>query len=217
LAFNVGLSIPFGSVAGFTAGGFFGPAGIIGGVVLGSIIGFVVKVICEDRIPTYKVPKYDTAFINTHCFKAARYIEESNENHHADNVYESSLNIRAEIGQERCNNISAPPPKKPKKDGDKNKKNDIQFFEKNIKHIFRNEEGHLLDTNVNRKLLIEMVSNKENFLGIDKFGSEWYAKILSDGKQVWASVRNNIIRNGGLNEFPIIFNNETGLCRRKIL
>ena len=89
----------------------------------------------------------------------------------------------------------------------------IEFFEKNIKHIFRNAEGHLLDTPENRRLLLEVVADANNYLGVDRFGNQWFAKILANGKQVWASVRKNLIRNAGLNEIPEIFNDMTGLCK----
>jgi hypothetical protein len=88
----------------------------------------------------------------------------------------------------------------------------IDFSRDDIPHIFRNKEGHLLDTAINRKLLIE-TANIENFLGIDQYGTKWYARTLSNGKQVWIMVRNNLIRNGGLNEIPKIFDSKTGLSR----
>ena len=78
LAFNVGLSIPFGATAMGTAGSFFGPIGLIGGVVLGGIIGLTVKAMYEDHIPTYTVPEYDMDFINTHCYNVIHHVEQNN-------------------------------------------------------------------------------------------------------------------------------------------
>ncbi len=80
-------------------------------------------------------------------------------------------------------------------------------------HMFGNRPGHLIDTPANRKLLIELGSNKNNFLGLDKHGNEWYGKIIADGRQLWASMRNQVIRNGGINNPPRIFHPDTGLCK----
>jgi len=87
-----------------------------------------------------------------------------------------------------------------------------EIFEKNAKHIFRDVPGHLLDTLGNRDMLMELASNQKNYLGIDSYGNQWFSKVLSDGRQLWASVRNNLIRNGGINEVPKVFNGTTGLC-----
>lgn len=90
----------------------------------------------------------------------------------------------------------------------------ISDNEDDIKHIFRDSEGHLSDTPENRNLLTDMASNKKNFQGVDRFGLEWYAKTLDNGKQLWARVRNGCIKNGGLNEIAQTFNPSTGLCRQ---
>lgn len=95
---------------------------------------------------------------------------------------------------------------------DDDKKDKTKIFEKNAKHMFRkNAENHISDTPANRKLLIDLTSDVTNFLGNDKYGNKWFAKILSDGKQLWASVRDNEIRNGGINSIIKYFNPETGL------
>ena len=87
----------------------------------------------------------------------------------------------------------------------------IKIFEKNSKHIFRNASGHLSDTPENRQLLLDLVSDSKNFLGVDKHGNHWFARTLPNGSQVWASVRDNCIRNGGINKVIKNFNSETGL------
>lgn len=79
-------------------------------------------------------------------------------------------------------------------------------------HIFRNKEGHMLDTLENRELLRSLVRDAKNYLGTDVRSNVWYGKILQNGKQLWAGARNNIIRDGGLNETPRVFNARTGLC-----
>ena len=91
--------------------------------------------------------------------------------------------------------------------------NKAKLSSDDIPHIFRNKEGHLSDTAENRKLLIDMASDKSNFLGIDKYRTRWFGKILSNGKQIWATLRGNLITNGGLNDAPRTFNNQTGLSR----
>lgn len=83
--------------------------------------------------------------------------------------------------------------------------------EKDAKHIFRKKEGHLPDTPANRRLLEDTTSNPKNYLGPDKYGTEWYGKTLPGGRQVWTRVRNGKIINGGINQTPKTYNPETGL------
>lgn len=87
----------------------------------------------------------------------------------------------------------------------------IQLFaefpknESQIKHILRDDKGHLVDNIQNRSLLISLSEDKNAFLGKDKFGNEWYSKTIGT-KQLWVTVKNGIIQNGGLNEkeYPYI-------------
>jgi hypothetical protein len=90
----------------------------------------------------------------------------------------------------------------------------VEFFENNVKHIFRNSPGHLTDTPANRQLLIDVASNAKNYLGKDKFGHEWYAKVRDDGSQVWVRVLNGEIRNGGLNPESKSFQHMTDFERK---
>jgi hypothetical protein len=92
-------------------------------------------------------------------------------------------------------------------------KTSSKFFEKNIKHIFRNEPGHLIDTPANRKLLLDVSGDPKNFLGVDKYGKSWHAQIQKDGTQIWSYSNNGEIRNGGVNKIPIDFHPETGLSK----
>jgi len=81
-----------------------------------------------------------------------------------------------------------------------------------LKHILCQREGHLADTLANRNLILETIT-PENFLLIDKYGKQWYHKILEDGSQIWVEIRNGIIRNCGKNIEPRIANLQTGLAR----
>jgi len=109
---------------------------------------------------------------------------------------------------------SGPSPHGPDPDDDeKEDSSKVQIFEKNAKHIFRNKMNHLTDTPANRKLLTGVASDAKNFLGVDRHGNQWFAKILANGRQAWVTVRDNCIRDGGLNSVVRTFNNQTGLCR----
>jgi hypothetical protein len=95
--------------------------------------------------------------------------------------------------------------------------NKIDFFKNNIKHIFRDAEGHLQDTPANRQKILEMANDQQNYFPeLDARGNLWCAKTLDDGSQLWASIRNGQIRNAGLNPIPISWNNITGLCENII-
>lgn len=104
------------------------------------------------------------------------------------------------------NNLPPNSPRLPNDDED-----EIKIFEKNAEHMFCDREGHMKDTLENRKLLLDLVNDKQNFLGRDQHGNACYGKNLPNGKQVWASVWNKTIRNGGLNKVPHTFNSKTGL------
>jgi hypothetical protein len=75
----------------------------------------------------------------------------------------------------------------------------------------RDAKGHFReDTETNRRLLIEVASRPENFVGTDRAGNAWFEESLADGTQVWARVLGDKIVNGGINEIP---RDSTGLLR----
>ena len=65
-------------------------------------------------------------------------------------------------------------------------------------------------TTENHQLLEELVSKQENYLGTVE-GNEWYASVLPDGRQLWAVVRSNKLKYGGIREHPKAFHPRTGL------
>ena len=98
----------------------------------------------------------------------------------------------------------------------------IQFFakfpknESQIKHIMRSDIGHLNDTSINRRKLEKLTDDESNYLGIDSFGKKWYAKQTKQG-QLWASVHNGVISDGGLNKEPVNYIPNRGLKVNSVL
>ena len=80
-----------------------------------------------------------------------------------------------------------------------------------LKHIFRDADGHLSDTPTNRSLLEEVANNPENYIGTDSNGTRWFTQIQPDGSQVWVRTYNSNITNAGLNTTPKVFDPQTGL------
>ncbi len=82
-----------------------------------------------------------------------------------------------------------------------------------LKHIFRNAEGHLPDTPENRELVTNAANNPDNYMGVDKYGNTWYSQMQSDGSQIWVQTRNGRIQNAGKNLTPHSWDSETGFSR----
>lgn len=75
----------------------------------------------------------------------------------------------------------------------------VAIPEADAPHISRDAPGHVPDTAESRALLIETASDPACLLGEDRLGSRWYARVLPDGRPVWAVRRGDLIRNGGVN------------------
>jgi len=63
----------------------------------------------------------------------------------------------------------------------------------------------------NQRMLEQLVSKQENYLGTDSWHDDWYAEILPDGRQLWAKVRNTHIQYGGIRQIPKAFDPKMGL------
>lgn len=77
VAANLGFVVPFGSVATGAAGSFFGPIGLVGGIVFGGIIGVVIKAIYKNRIPKYDTFNFNIEFIKSSCHNVSLYNEKT--------------------------------------------------------------------------------------------------------------------------------------------
>ncbi len=85
-----------------------------------------------------------------------------------------------------------------------------------IKHIFRESPGHIQkDTPENRQIINDLVNDPKNYAGPDRHNNQWYGRINANGKQIWASVRDNKVKNAGINDIPQPYDPETGLCKNK--
>lgn len=101
----------------------------------------------------------------------------------------------------------------PKKDDDEEEK--VEISEQDKDHIFRDSEGHFTqDTPQARKIIEDIVADKNNYNGLDKYGTKWYSKITLEGEQLWAGVRDGKIRYAGVNNVPWPKDMMTGLLIR---
>lgn len=80
-----------------------------------------------------------------------------------------------------------------------------------LKHIFRNDKGHLPDTPENRKLLSDLANDSRHYIGKDQWGNDWHVRQNEDGTQDWVEHQNQVISDGGRNETPKTWDDETGL------
>ena len=80
-------------------------------------------------------------------------------------------------------------------------------------HRWDDRPGHVKETPENKKIIYDMANDPNCYRGPDDYGTHWYSKMLEDGKQIWAEVRGNQIRNCGINEPSTIriYNPKTGL------
>jgi RHS repeat-associated protein len=67
-------------------------------------------------------------------------------------------------------------------------------------HLFKGA-NKLADTPANRKLITEISNGRS--LGVDSYGKSWYAKTLSDGRQIYTYTQNGIIKGAGINKTPV--------------
>jgi filamentous hemagglutinin len=83
--------------------------------------------------------------------------------------------------------------------------------ESELRHIFREDEGHVADTPENRSLILDVANDMSARLESDQYGNDWAARVLPDGRQAWVRMRAGKIINGGINTTPRKFNPKTGL------
>lgn len=95
--------------------------------------------------------------------------------------------------------------------GDGSGGNTLPTGDSQLDHIFGARQGHLPDTAANRQLLVDVANGEDNYAGTDKHGNEWYVRIEPGGSQTWATVRNGTIQNGGSNNPPRDWDDDTGL------
>lgn len=74
-----------------------------------------------------------------------------------------------------------------------------------LQHYKLNDRYKIKDTPENRNLIQEIAGQRRTYHGISKYGCDWHALILPDGRQIWVLVWNNQIYNARINDFPYAF------------
>ena len=98
-----------------------------------------------------------------------------------------------------------------------NKENiELPMQSSQLKHIFGNRPGHLTDTPDHRKLLTDTANNEKYYRGTDKYGNDWHIFIDNKGRQVWVRSQRGVINEGGRNNTPLVWDEETGLYKNPI-
>jgi hypothetical protein len=91
---------------------------------------------------------------------------------------------------------------------------EVEFLEENIPHMFDDRPGHLPDTAENRALFRDLAADQDNYFAkADSHGTLWCERLLEDGTQLWAQIRDGKIRNCGHNKIPRKWDTEAGLTR----
>lgn len=80
-----------------------------------------------------------------------------------------------------------------------------------MKHIFREDDGHLMYSDENRDMLTDLANDSKYFRGKDKWGNDWHIRQNADGTQDWVEHQHQVISDGGKNQFPKAWDDETGL------
>ena len=69
-------------------------------------------------------------------------------------------------------------------------------------HTFSGRPGKFADTPANRKIIEDIANGGGTSLGRDKFGKQWYVKMLPDGRQAYVYAKDGIIKGAGFNKPP---------------
>ena len=67
-------------------------------------------------------------------------------------------------------------------------------------HLFKGA-NKLVDNLANRKLIYEISNGKA--LGVDAYGKSWFARTLSDGRQIYTYAKDGIIKGAGINSTAV--------------
>lgn len=94
---------------------------------------------------------------------------------------------------------------------DASPQNELPTTVAQLKHIFADRPGHIPDTPENRAIIQEVCNDPSCYLGTDRFGAKWYARLNEDGTQTWVKCFNDRISDAGKNIVPRDMNPKTGL------
>ncbi len=78
-------------------------------------------------------------------------------------------------------------------------------------HIFSDKPGKFPKSESSVEIIESLVNDQSNFLGLDKFGKEWFAKTTQNGEQIFGVVQNGVVKSAGKNKVPLKFKKGLGL------